>query len=116
MLGECTSDDLLLIIKSYGMIRTLIPEMTLHIEDNIVVLEKWEPEKPISIIYWDGERELFYVKRFLVDNPDREEKIITDHAKSYLEIVFTDYRPLAEVVFVKDRNTDRKEQIGRAHV
>ncbi|HLS11801.1 MAG TPA: DNA gyrase/topoisomerase IV subunit A [Flavobacteriaceae bacterium] len=111
LLGEFTSDDRLLIINSDGMLRTVIPEMTLHFEDNIVVLEKWEPEKPISIIYWDGERELFYVKRFLVENPDREEKIITDHAKSYLEIVFTDYRPMAEVVFVKERNKDRKENL-----
>src|SRR5690625_817424 len=68
-------------------------------------------EKAVSNIYWDGERELFYVKRFLVENPDREEKIITDHAKSYLEIVFNDYRPMAEVVFVKERNKDRKENL-----
>ena len=111
LLGEFTSDDRLLIINSDGMLRTVIPEMTLHFEDNIVVLEKWEPEKPISIIYWDGERELFYVKRFLVENPDREEKIITDHAKSYLEMVFTDYRPMAEVVFVKERNKKRKDNL-----
>lgn len=111
LLGEFTSDDRLLIINGEGMLRTVIPEMTLHFEGNIVVLEKWEPEKPISLIYWDGERELFYVKRFLVENPEREEKIITDHPKSYLEIVFTDYRPMAEVVFVKERNKDRKENL-----
>lgn len=109
LLGEFTSDDRLLIINSDGFLRTVIPDVSLHFEDNMLILEKWEPEKPISIIYWDGERELFYVKRFLVENPDKEEQIITDHKDSYLEIAFTDYRPMAEVIFVKERNRDRKE-------
>lgn len=111
LLGEFTSEDRLLIINNKGLLRTVIPELTLHFEDNIVVLEKWEPDKPISLIYWNGEREIFYVKRFLVENPDREEYIISDHPKSYLEIVFTDYRPVAEVVFVKERNRDRKDNL-----
>src|SRR5690554_318931 len=111
LLGEFTSEDRLLIINNKGLLRTVIPELTLHFEDNMVVLEKWDPEKPISLIYWDGERELFYVKRFLVENPDKEERIISDHSKSYLEIVFTDYRPMAEVIFVKERNKDRKDNL-----
>lgn len=111
LLGEFTSDDRLLIITQDGNLRVVIPELTLHFEEDIVVLEKWIPNKPISVIYWDGERELFYVKRFLVENPDKEELIITDHADSYMEKVFTDYRPVAEVVFIKERNKDRKDNL-----
>jgi topoisomerase-4 subunit A len=77
----------------------------------MIVLEKWDPKKPISAIYWEGEKELFYVKRFLIDNPDKEESIITEHPKSYLERVFTDYLPMAEVVFVKDRGKERKDNL-----
>lgn len=111
LLGEFTSEDRLLIINSEGKLRTAIPELTLHFDDTMIVLEKWEPEKPLSLIYWDGERELFYVKRFLVENPEKEELIITEHPESYLEIIFTDYRPMAEVVFVKERNKDRRENL-----
>lgn len=111
LLGEFTNEDRLLIINSEGNLRTVIPELTLHFEDTMIVLEKWEPKKPLSLIYWDGERELFYVKRFLVDNPEKEEFIITEHPDSYLEIVFTDYRPVAEVVFIKERNKDRKDNL-----
>ena len=80
-------------------------------DDMIITPEKWERKKPISAIYWEGGKEIFYVKRFLIENPDREETIITDHPKSYLEKVFTDHRPVAEVVFVKERGKDRKENI-----
>ncbi|MGB5172456.1 MAG: DNA gyrase/topoisomerase IV subunit A [Eudoraea sp.] len=112
LLGEFTSEDRLLIINQKGLLKTAIPELTLRFDDDIIVLEKWVPNKPLSIIYWEGDKELFYIKRFLVENPDKEEKLITDHPKSYLEKVFVDYRPMAEIVFAKKRGEDRKENLS----
>tara|TARA_Y100001933_G_scaffold119854_1_gene119852 strand:+ start:16065 stop:18692 length:2628 start_codon:yes stop_codon:yes gene_type:complete len=109
LLGEFTSSDRLLLINQKGVVKTVIPELTLRFDDDLVVLEKWDPKKPLTAIYWEGEKELFYVKRFMIENPDKEEIIITDHPKSYLEKVFTDYRPRAEVVFTKKRGEERKE-------
>jgi len=109
LLGDFTSEDRLLVINQKGAVRTVVPEMTLHFNDEMIVLEKWEAKKPITVIYWEGEKELFYVKRFLIDHPDKEELVITDHPKSYLETVFTDYRPLVELVFAKKRGKDREE-------
>ena len=37
----------------------------------------------------------------MIDNPNKEEIFISEHPKSQLEIVSTDYRPMAEVVFSK---------------
>ena len=67
----------------------------------MIVLEKWVPEKPISVIYLDGEKEKYFVKRFMIDHPNKEEIFISENPKSQLEIVSTDYRPMAEVVFSK---------------
>jgi topoisomerase-4 subunit A len=109
LLGDFTSEDRLLVIDQKGTVKTVVPEMTLHFNDEMIVLEKWEAKKPITIIYWEGEKELFYVKRFLIDHPDKEELVITDHPKSYLETVFTDHRPVVELVFAKKRGKDREE-------
>ncbi len=111
LLGEFTSEDRLLIVTQKGLLRTVFPKVTLRFDDDMVILEKWEPKKPISVIYWEGEKELFYVKRFLIDHPDREDSIISDHPKSYLETVFTDYLPMAEIVFAKKRGKDRNENL-----
>ncbi|MCO5723598.1 DNA gyrase/topoisomerase IV subunit A [Robiginitalea marina] len=111
LLGEFTSEDRLLTINQKGVVRTMIPELSMHFDDDMIVLEKWKPLKPITAIYWEGEKELFYVKRFLIENPDREENILTSHPKSYLEKIFTDYRPMAEVVFAKKRGVDRKPNL-----
>jgi len=111
LLGEFTSEDRLLIINQKGVVRTVIPKITLRFDDDIIALEKWEPKKPISVIYWEGEKELFYVKRFLIENPDKEDSVISINPKSYLETVFTDWRPVAEVVFVKKRGQERSENL-----
>tara|TARA_R110000850_G_scaffold80862_1_gene173552 strand:- start:93149 stop:95818 length:2670 start_codon:yes stop_codon:yes gene_type:complete len=108
-LGEFRKDDRLLIINQSGKIKTVIPDVTLRFDDGMILLEKWRPKKPVSAIYWEGEKELFYVKRFLVENEDKEEIFITEHPKSYLEIISTDYKPVVELEFYKPRGKEQKE-------
>ncbi|MCF6349015.1 MAG: DNA gyrase/topoisomerase IV subunit A [Flavobacteriaceae bacterium] len=101
LLGEFTAEDRLLIINQSGNVKTIIPNLSTHFDDDMIVLEKWVPNKPISAIHYDGEKERYYVKRFMIDNPNKEELFISEHPKSQLEIVATDFRPIAEIVFSK---------------
>eukprot|EP01093_Parvamoeba_rugata_P012465 TRINITY_DN363_c0_g2_i1.p1 TRINITY_DN363_c0_g2~~TRINITY_DN363_c0_g2_i1.p1 ORF type:complete len:540 (+),score=110.31 TRINITY_DN363_c0_g2_i1:3985-5604(+) len=109
LLGEFKGDDLLLVINQKGIVKTFLPVLTSHFDDDMIVLEKWIPEKPISAIYWEGEKERFYVKRFLVESENKEESFISEHPKSYLELVSTDWRPMVEIEFPKPRGRDAKE-------
>jgi topoisomerase-4 subunit A len=111
LLGEFRGEDRLLIITQSGIVKTILPELTTHFDDDMIVLEKWIPKKPISAIYYDGEKERYYVKRFLIENENKEEVFISEHQKSQLEIVSTDWLPQAEVVFGKERGKDQKENM-----
>lgn len=111
LIGEFRGEDKLLIINQSGIVKTVTPEVTMHFDDDMIVLEKWMPKKPISAIYYNGEKELYYVKRFLIEQEGREESFITDHPNSQLEIVSTDWKPMAEVVFAKERGKDRKDNL-----
>lgn len=108
LLGEFKPNDRLLIINQSGKLKTIIPELTTHFDEDMIILEKWKPSKPISAIYYDGEKERYYVKRFLVENESKEETFITEHEKSQLEIVSTDWRPMAEVVFSKVKGVQKE--------
>ncbi|NNC50072.1 MAG: DNA gyrase/topoisomerase IV subunit A [Flaviramulus sp.] len=111
LVGEFRGEDKLLIITQSGMIKTVTPEVTMHFDDDMIVLEKWVPKKPISAIYFNGEKELYYIKRFIIEQEGKEESFISDHAKSQLEIVSTDWKPMAEVEFTKVRGKDRKDNL-----
>ena len=110
LLGEFRPNDRLLIINQTGKLKTIIPELTTHFDEDMIVLEKWNPKKPISTIYYDGEKERYFIKRFLVENENKEEIFITEHEKSQLEIVSTDWRPVAEVVFTKVKGIQKENQ------
>ncbi len=101
LLGEFTAEDRLLIITQKGMVKTIIPNLTTHFDNDMIVLEKWDPNKPVSVVYFEGEKRKYYVKRFMIDNPNKEERFISEHPDSQLQIVAVDYRPVAEVIFSK---------------
>ena len=108
LLGAFKGDDRLLLITKEGIVKTIIPELSLHFDNNILLMEKWVPEKPISVIYYDGEKERVFVKRFVIENENREELVITEHPKSQLLFVSADWRPMAEVVFTKEKGKEKE--------
>lgn len=111
LVGEFRGEDRILIITQKGIVKTIIPEITARFDNDMIVMEKWIPKKPVSAIYYDGEKERYYVKRFLVENENREEVFISNHPNSQLEIVSTDWKPMAEVVFAKDRGKERRDNL-----
>ena len=108
LLGEFRAEDKILIANQSGKIKAVTPDLQMHFEDDMIVLEKWKPNKPIAVLYYDGEKERYYIKRFLIETEDKEDVFISDHSKSQLEIIVVDYRPMAEVVFSK-RSLENKE-------
>ena len=108
LLGEFRPSDKILIINQSGKLKVITPELTTHFDEDMIVLEKWVPQKPISAIYYDGEKERYYLKRFLVETENKEELFISEHPKSQLEIVSTDYRPVAEIIFPKIKGVQKE--------
>lgn len=108
LLGEFRPNDKILVISQAGKIKVITPELSTHFDEDMIVLEKWIPKKPISAIYYDGEKERYYIKRFLVETENKEESFITEHPNSRLEIVATDYRPVAELVFTKVKGVQKE--------
>ena len=108
LLGEFRPNDKILILSQSGKAKVITPELSTHFDEDMIVLEKWIPKKPISAIYFDGEKERYYIKRFLVETENKEESFITEHPNSRLEIVSTDYRPVAELVFTKIKGVQKE--------
>lgn len=108
LIGEFRGEDRLLIITQSGNLKTIIPDVSTHFSEDMIILEKWMPSKPISVVYFDGAKEKYFVKRFLVENENKEEVFISPHAKSRLEIVSTDWRPVVDITFSKERGKERK--------
>ena len=88
--------------------KTIAPELTTHFNDDMILLEKWIPKKPVSVIYFNGKKEKYFAKRFYVENENKEECFISTNKGSFLELISTDWKPVFEIVFNKIRNKDQR--------
>jgi len=108
LLGEFRGDDKILVVSQNGSLKIILPELSTHFNDDMIVLEKWIPKKPISAIYFDGKKEKYFAKRFLAENKNKEEVFISENKGSFLELISTDWKPVFELVFIKLRNKDQR--------
>ena len=82
--------------------------LSTHFDEDLIAIEKWNPQKPVTAIYFEGDKGDFYVKRFLVDDSDKKVLFITEHEKSYLELASTEFHTVIEMSFAKPRGKEAK--------
>ncbi len=107
-LGEFQADDKILIVRQNGTCQLIGFELSSRFADDMVIIEKWKKEHPISAIYYDGTKDRYFVKRFYLESSDKVVIFISENEKSHLELVSTDQFPMAEVVYKKEKGKDRK--------
>ena len=106
LLGDFKGDDKLLILNSNkGTVRAVSPDLSLHFEDDASHIEKWNPIKPLTAIYFDPGKVRYFIKRFLLDYTDREDSFIKEGGKPiYLSL---EWRPILNIIFEKPRGKDQ---------
>ncbi len=104
LLGAFKGDDKLLVISNLGLAKVVQPEMTMHFEENLLYVEKWIPNKPITAIYFDPEKNRFFIKRFLIENENREDSFIKEGGK--LTYCSLEWRPILEIQYEKSRGKE----------
>jgi topoisomerase-4 subunit A len=100
-LGDFLANDKMLILMSSGDYQLVTPELSMHFEETTTHIEKWIPNKPISAVYFDGEKEQWMVKRFLAEPSKGWVRFITEHPRSKLVLATTLNYPKIFVRFNK---------------
>ena len=102
-LGSFAGEDKILCIMQSGTYKLENFQLTNHFEEDMIVIEKWNPKKPISAVYWDHEKKQFNIKRFLVEETDRMVHFIPEEEGFYLELATTDWKPMLEIQYAKNK-------------
>ena len=100
-LGEFLADDKILTITQSGHYELNSFSLSNHFDEDMILIEKWNSNRPVTAIHYDGSKKHFFAKRFLVEGVSRKVLFITEHADSFLEHATTDAKPAVEVVFSK---------------
>ena len=110
LLGSFKGDDKILTINQNGEAKLVSFDLSNRFDDEYLILEKWNPEQAVSFIYFDGEKGIYFIKRFLLENTTNVQTFMpSEHPKSFIEFVGTSDNCTAEIVFAKDKTGKEKE-------
>ena len=99
-LGEFQSEDSILVILNNGEFYTTNFDLSNHYEDNVQIVEKYDPNKVWSAVLYDADQQNYpYLKRFCFEAGSRKQNYLGDNKESKLIILTDEYYPRLEVIF-----------------
>ena len=107
LLGEFKPDDELLIVSSSGVLKILPPDLSMHFPDDMIILEKADRSRPISVVYFNTKKNIYFIKRFVLGVLKGEQKYIDVSRNIQVELVSTDWKPVVELVFKNEKELIR---------
>ncbi|WP_128332046.1 DNA gyrase/topoisomerase IV subunit A [Apibacter sp. HY039] len=106
-LGAFKGTDKVLTLNSQGIAKLNTFDLLNHFDDDFLVIEKWNPEKPICCVYYDGEKSIYYIKRFLLEDTLNPQTFYTsENSRSFIEWVGTGWKLIADINFGKDKEPE----------
>ena len=98
-LGEFQSNDLILVILRNGDFYTTNFDLSNHYEDNIQVIEKFNPNKIWTAVLYDADQKYPYLKRFQLEASNRKQNFLGENEKSFLYLLTDEMYPRIEIIF-----------------
>lgn len=106
-LGAFNGDDKILTIMQSGDYRLTGIDVLTKFDEDMIRIEKWDPDKPLAAIYYDGEKEEHFVKRFLVEDSDKAVHFISESEGSHLSLLSTNWCP--KVLLKFDQRSSKRD-------
>jgi len=113
-LGSFNTEDNILVLFKDGSYELTSFDLTNHYDvPNIEIIEKFDPEKVITAIHYDGNNKNYYVKRFRIETRSAGKRFsyLSEAKGSKLIVVSTAPEPMAEVKFQRDKKGDKLTEI-----
>ncbi len=109
-LGQFGTNDLVLAIYKDGSYHTTTTDLSSRYQGDLLRIEKLDPNKVWSVIYFDGEAKCLYVKRFSFETSEDVVKLFPEAKGSYFVAIADDLHPQMQLTFA-GKNEGREPEI-----
>ncbi|MBO7367660.1 MAG: DNA gyrase/topoisomerase IV subunit A, partial [Paludibacteraceae bacterium] len=99
LLGEFESEDTILMITKRGTYQNLSFDLTTHFADDVLLVEKFDPEKIWTVALYDADQKFPYLKRFPIEESKKEVSFLGENPQSRMLLLLDDYYARIEVRF-----------------
>ena len=115
LLGAFRGDDKILTVASNGIFRLTSYDLSTHFDEEVVYWEKWRPEAPITVVYWDASKEAHFIKRLVMESDsDLRVVLISESPGSILTAFSTHPTPQLTLSFKKVKDKTRDNEVLEA--
>lgn len=111
LLGRFSGDDKVIELSASGHYRLLAYDFSTHFEEDWLIIDKYDNEKAVTAIYWEPEKERYYVKRFIPENADKKELFISEAEGSQLELVSYHPQPSVKITYKKVKGKQPDDEV-----
>ena len=111
-LGTFKGEDKILTIYESGHFKLSGFELTNKFDDDLLQIEKWHSNRPLACVYFNGDKETYYVKRFLIESTTKKTLFVPENSKSQLTVASTQFLPKVKIEFNK-RLKETKDLIDK---
>ena len=99
-IGEFHNDEKILAIRSNGEFYLSPVDLNSHFEDDLMILEKFDPAKVWTAVLYDASQQGYpYVKRFTLEASPRRQNCLGDNKDNKLIWFSSTYYPRIQVMF-----------------
>lgn len=111
-LGSFSGEDKILAIYADGTFELTNFDLSNHYDDNLGIIEKFNPEKVITAIHYDAENKSCFVKRFNIEitTINKKTNFISESPGSKILFASTVPDPIVEVNFVHEGKSKPEAQ------
>jgi topoisomerase-4 subunit A len=110
LIGNFLGEDKILVCYKSGDYELTSFELTNRYQaDDVVLIEKFDQDKVLSAVYFDGASKTYYIKRFQIETTTLNKKFnfISDHKQSYLKLISSEKQPQVSAILIKGKEEEQ---------
>ncbi|HOK51448.1 MAG TPA: DNA gyrase/topoisomerase IV subunit A, partial [Bacteroidales bacterium] len=100
LLSEFNNGDRILVVRNNGNYYLSSFDLATHFDDDILLIEKYNPEKVFSAVYFDAEQKYYYLKRFTFEPTEKGYNFVDEeNPESKLVLLSGETYPQFKIIF-----------------
>ncbi len=110
-LGAFEGDDKILTIHKSGVYKLYNYDLSTHFDEDMFFILKYDPRTIVSVVYFDGNTGIYYLKRFNIEMSEKAVNFLNDHKDTRLVEVSLDWLPQLEVSYQEKNGRKRPDDL-----
>ncbi len=111
LLGEFLASDKLISFYKAGYCKITGFDLSLHFDEGLLFVEKFNPRRPVSVLYYDKEQKKYFLRRSIVEESDKKIELLCGNPKAEMLFCSIQYLPQVEITYTDKQHPDKTTEL-----